>query len=47
MSDVDVFALGVSATTIIRVFSWGFGVVLLGFMMGYIVGVFVSLIKRI
>lgn len=37
----------ITPVIILKVLSWGFGVVLLGFLLGYVVGVSLSLVRRI
>jgi hypothetical protein len=39
--------LGINSVAILQVFSWGFGVVLLGWLLGYACGVAVSIIRKI
>lgn len=44
---LDPAQFGITAVEIAKVFSWGFGAVLLGFFLGYQIGVALGLIKRI
>lgn len=39
--------IGITSDQILQVLTWGFGVVLLGWMLGYALGVGVGMIKKI
>lgn len=44
---LDPAQFGITPETMGKAFSWGFGVVLLGFFLGYQVGVWLGVIKRV
>ena len=47
MSEQDLALLGIDAATILYVWSWGFGSVLLSWSLGYAVGVAVDTIRKL
>jgi hypothetical protein len=47
MSDADYALIGIDAVSILEVFSWGFGVVLLFWSIGFSLGVALDLIRKV
>ena len=44
---IDMAQLGITAAEIFHIAAWGFGVVLLGFLLGYVVSLAVGLIRKV
>lgn len=47
MSPADAALLGITADQILLVYSWGFGVMLMSFLMGYGVSLAIGLIRKV
>ena len=43
---IDMVQLGITSKEILHISSWGFGVVLMGFLLGYVVSLAIGLIRK-
>ena len=47
LETVDFTSMGITSETLLYVYSWGFGVVLLGFLLGFGVAVAVAMVRKV